>query len=823
MRHLVLLLVAVLPSVAAEPGFVPLFDGRTLDGWHITGSKPGFSVKDGCIYSVSPAGADWLATDREYTNFELQLEWQISAVGNSGIMVRNAFEVQLLAPWTPYRDDLHCTASLYGHVAPQKRPSEEGLRWRTLAIIARNDRLEVYVDGELCTRADLSTVPSLAKSPYRGPIMLQDSHSKAGEWVMFRNLRIRDLDADPALVLDNFRSDDARRRALVPAVAARVGASLVVPALAAIEAGEQPYARLAAEVLDRLGGAADRAAVEAAALEWLDGHGVASRRAAIDLLGRIGGQRCVPALAHALAVPALRDAALRALVRNPHAAATRALTAAPAALDVVAALAERRDPLAAGPLAVWSKSGETALRQACLRALGACGDPYAAPVLTAAIHEPELASAAIDGLLAMADGLPAGEAQRVWLYDQAWCPAADASQQARALAGWLDASPEAWPVAVAALDDPTLADAAATLLLRTDGAALGDGLVEQLKSGDLRPVYLRWLALHRPHDLKPYLLEAMAAGLDEALGYELLAGIADESLLDLLRRAARTLDAAARDHALDGLLAIAETRRRDGRAADSAALFAEVLDSRPNRAARRQAILGLGATGDTLALPRLVALLDVDRAGAAKALLRLSLRLGREPRIELLTGLVRRTPPVPFRDEMLAALSQLGIAIDLGHEQGFITRWWLQGPLPGRGDPKIEQAALAAGGPDLSGWRPHHETKSREGVMEFGELLKPTQEQTVYCYAEVSAPQETAALLKLGSDDGYALWLNGDLVGERPTGRMLKVDDETHEVVLRQGINRIVFKVMNGGSRWAGVVRLTTRQGDPLVLAQRER
>jgi hypothetical protein len=215
-------------------------------------------------------------------------------------------------------------------------------------------------------------------------------------------------------------------------------------------------------------------------------------------------------------------------------------------------------------------------------------------------------------------------------------------------------------------------------------------------------------------------------------------------------------------------------------------------------------------------------MLDVDRGAAAEALLKLSARLDRARRVELLTSLVRRTPPVPLRDQMLDTLATLGVALDLAHEQGCITRWWLKGPLPGTGDPAVEQAALASDGPDLNGWAAHHETKSREGVMEFGELFKETVNQTVYAYAEVTAERETPALLKLGSDDGYQLWLNGVLVGERPTGRMLKVDDESHEIVLRQGVNRIVFKVMNGGSRWAGVVRLTTRGGDPLVLPQRE-
>ena len=809
---------------AVESGFVSLFDGRTLDGWQITGPRPGFEVKDGCIYSISPAGANWLATARDYTNFELRFDWQISEVGNSGVQIRNAFEVQLLAPWTPHRDDLHCTASLYGHVAPQNRPSEEGLRWRAMTIIARDYLIEIYVDGELCTNADLREVPTLANASLTGPIELQDAHSKAGEWVMFRNLRIRDLDADPELALAHFKSDDPRLRALVPPVAARVGAVLVRPALQAAESDDPQTARYGRGILEQLGATADRLAVEREVLGWLgEPHGLNSRRQAVALLSRIGGRASLPALTGLLRDDALRDAAIQALVRSPEASATKALAAGPPAVDLVLGLQARHDPWSAPTLSAWTSLDDATVRDASLRALGAVGDKYAVPVLLRAAKDRATAGPAIDGLLAMADSLPASDPQRVWLYDHAWTPLATAEQQAAALEGWLDADPHAWPLALSALDMPGLEQSAEAILMRRDPDGLASAILQRLDAGDLRPALLRWITIHCPERAETYLLQAAGDERTEVLAYQLIAPLANEALLDHLRLALRTTDGVTRTAVVAGLLTIAEARRAARKDVAAAGLFAEVLDSQPDGRARRQAILGLGATGNAETVALLTELIaGRDRAPASEALLQLSGRLDREPQIALLTSLVKHRPVVTVRDEAVAALAKLGVALDLAHEQGFITRWWLKGPLPGTEDAAVEQAALAADGPDLKSWTAHHELKSPEGVMEFGELFKQTQNQVVYCYAEVTPDAETKALLKLGSDDGYKLWLNGELVGERPTGRMLKVDDETHEVTLRQGVNRIVFKVMNGGSRWAGVVRLTSPDGAPLVLQQRE-
>ncbi|GLZ28465.1 hypothetical protein Lesp02_06550 [Lentzea sp. NBRC 105346] len=60
--------VVIAPSASADPVFVTMFDGKTLDGW--TANKPGgYEVKDGTIHSTG-SGRGWLYYNKaQYGSF----------------------------------------------------------------------------------------------------------------------------------------------------------------------------------------------------------------------------------------------------------------------------------------------------------------------------------------------------------------------------------------------------------------------------------------------------------------------------------------------------------------------------------------------------------------------------------------------------------------------------------------------------------------------------------------------------------------------------------------------------------------------------------
>ncbi|OGG00695.1 MAG: hypothetical protein A3F83_03845 [Candidatus Glassbacteria bacterium RIFCSPLOWO2_12_FULL_58_11] len=230
---------------AAEKGFVSLFNGKDLSSWQFRGQPAGLRVEEGCIYSGGADGGDLLWTEKEYGNYILRLEWMLSGVGNSGVLIRctpdsawdSGFEVQLLAPWTPWRDDLHCTGSIYGYVAVTNRPDETTGRWHQLEVVCDRKQIIIAVNGETCTWADMDRVESLRGKHLRGRIGLQGNHSDPQQWLKFRNLRLRDLDLDPDYVIRGFRDTDPRIQRDTHGAAVKLG-DTIVPRLCSLIAEE---------------------------------------------------------------------------------------------------------------------------------------------------------------------------------------------------------------------------------------------------------------------------------------------------------------------------------------------------------------------------------------------------------------------------------------------------------------------------------------------------------------------------------------------------------------------------------------------------------
>lgn len=70
-------------------GWQLLFDGKDFNGWHNfkkEGVRPGWEVKDGALVCVDPHNAGDIVTSNQFGWFELQLDYNISEGGNSGIM-----------------------------------------------------------------------------------------------------------------------------------------------------------------------------------------------------------------------------------------------------------------------------------------------------------------------------------------------------------------------------------------------------------------------------------------------------------------------------------------------------------------------------------------------------------------------------------------------------------------------------------------------------------------------------------------------------------------------------------------------------------------
>ena len=75
----------------AEDGWKNLFDGKDLEGWVQHGGHAKYTVEDGEIVgtSVPNTGNSFLCTTRNYSNFILELEFNVQNGLNSGVQVRS--------------------------------------------------------------------------------------------------------------------------------------------------------------------------------------------------------------------------------------------------------------------------------------------------------------------------------------------------------------------------------------------------------------------------------------------------------------------------------------------------------------------------------------------------------------------------------------------------------------------------------------------------------------------------------------------------------------------------------------------------------------
>lgn len=172
-----------------------LIHNDTLDGWRAEGSNdtPKWAVEDGVLtnYAQGPS----LATNEEFGDFDLHLDFSLPPGCNSGVFLRGRYEIQLIdsavrVQGRPLKPVQRCGA-IYGQIAPSRDVFKGANQWNSLDVriegktvsvrmngvtIIRAAKLKGVNDGEL-RKGDSST----------GPIVLQ-SHRVTG--AKFRNITV---------------------------------------------------------------------------------------------------------------------------------------------------------------------------------------------------------------------------------------------------------------------------------------------------------------------------------------------------------------------------------------------------------------------------------------------------------------------------------------------------------------------------------------------------------------------------------------------------------------------------------------------------------
>ncbi len=171
-----------------EEGFVSLFDGKTLDGWHLmNGAK--FVAQDGVI--KLNGGLGWLRSDKEYSDFVLRLEFRfMKPKQDGGVFLRSNTEGKNW-PSRKYEVQVENTLRMGKIFGAQHelnvKLAQQALKpigeWNEYDIKLVESRLEVRLNGKLVSTSDSTDKLT------RGYLGLQAEHG----FHEYRNFRIKDL------------------------------------------------------------------------------------------------------------------------------------------------------------------------------------------------------------------------------------------------------------------------------------------------------------------------------------------------------------------------------------------------------------------------------------------------------------------------------------------------------------------------------------------------------------------------------------------------------------------------------------------------------
>lgn len=217
-----------LTEIEQKAGWKLLFDGKSTDGWRNYGKQTigsAWKISDNALMLDNSNkvpnsnkivdGGD-LITEEEFENFELRLEWKISACGNSGIMFNvveseeNEFpyltgpEMQVLdnSCHPDAKIEMHRAGDLYDMIACKFVTVKPSGNWNKVRLVINNGKVEHWLNGRKVVEYqmfDENWKAMIANSKFKewksfgvarkGHICLQDHDDR----VWYRNIKIKEL------------------------------------------------------------------------------------------------------------------------------------------------------------------------------------------------------------------------------------------------------------------------------------------------------------------------------------------------------------------------------------------------------------------------------------------------------------------------------------------------------------------------------------------------------------------------------------------------------------------------------------------------------
>ncbi|HEY8958961.1 DUF1080 domain-containing protein [Chitinophaga sp.] len=171
-----------------------LFNGKNLDGWKVYGTEKWYVEKGELICESGPDKEyGYLATDGQYKDFELTVQFKQEANGNSGVFFHSSLEGTKITGWQAEvaPPDMH-TGGIYesygrGWLIQPDKEKEKYLKmgeWNTMKVRVQGDNVTTWLNGH-----EMITLKDEKIGAANGQIALQ-IHSGGGIKVRWKNIRL---------------------------------------------------------------------------------------------------------------------------------------------------------------------------------------------------------------------------------------------------------------------------------------------------------------------------------------------------------------------------------------------------------------------------------------------------------------------------------------------------------------------------------------------------------------------------------------------------------------------------------------------------------
>jgi hypothetical protein len=193
-------------ALAADDGWVELFNGNNLEGWEQINGTAKYEAKDGCVEGTTVANSpnSFLCTKKKYGDFELEFEVKVHPELNSGVQIRSESKPEFKNGRVHgYQVEIAIngfSGGIYDEARRAKflnenKPTDEIRNllkkdeWNKYRVVCQGDHIQTWVNGVKVT--DLKD--DMTKSGFIGLQVHSVGKRTDPLTVQWRNIKLREL------------------------------------------------------------------------------------------------------------------------------------------------------------------------------------------------------------------------------------------------------------------------------------------------------------------------------------------------------------------------------------------------------------------------------------------------------------------------------------------------------------------------------------------------------------------------------------------------------------------------------------------------------